>query len=479
MLLSDIVQDLFVEKVVGSLKVNITGIAYNSDKVKPGNVFVCISGQKHDGHEYAVAAIENGAAAIIVQREGFDNLGVATVKVDNTRKSLAKMAARYFDFPQRKLKLLGVTGTNGKTTTTYLVKSILESLGKTVGLIGTNQNIIGRSVTPSIHTTPDSLELMQLFTQMVEAEVEYVVMEVSSHSLELERVAACEFDVAAFTNLTQDHLDFHGTMENYINAKAKLFTMAKNSAINRDDGVSQTMIDISTGEVSTYGINSDCDIKATNVQLKENGVEFDISYKGKTAYTSLGIPGEFSVYNALAAISICLAAGFNLEDVANGLKSAEGVKGRIEVVNIGLDFTVIIDYAHTPDGLEKILQTIRGFAKGRIITVFGCGGGRDKTKRPQMGQIASELSDFCIVTSDNPRLEEPRAIIDDIVAGMNDDCKCTIIENRFEAIEYALDNALTGDVILLAGKGHETYQVLQDRTIDFDEREIVLKLLSD
>jgi len=504
MLLSEIVQDLFVEKVAGSLKVNITGIAYNSNKVKPGNVFVCISGQKNDGHEYAASAIENGAAAIIVQKEGFDNLGVATVKVDNTRKSLAKMAARYFGFPQRKLKLLGVTGTNGKTTTTYLVKSILESLGKNVGLIGTNQNIVGRSVTPSVHTTPDSLELMELFTQMVEAEIEYVVMEVSSHSLELERVAACEFEVAAFTNLTQDHLDFHGTMENYIAAKAKLFTMAKKSVINRDDGVSQTMIDISTGEVSTYGINNDSSVKAENLQLSANGVEFDVSYKGKIARATLGIPGEFSAYNALAAIGICVAAGFDLEDVVVGLKSAEGVKGRIEVVETGLDFTVIIDYAHTPDGLDNVLRTIRGFANGRVITLFGCGGERDKSKRPQMGKIASELSDFCIVTSDNPRGENPREIIDDIIKGMveetpewaSDGCQpparrtqetdltatggsYIIIENRFEAIEFALDNANIGDVILLAGKGHETYQVLQDRIIDFDEREIVLKLLAD
>jgi len=479
MLLSEIIQDLFVEKMVGSLNVNITGISYNSNDVKPGNVFVCIIGGNVDGHDFAAQAIEKGAAAIVVQREGFDNLGVATIKVDNTRRSLALMAARYYDFPQKKLKLIGVTGTNGKTTTTYLIKSILENQGATVGLIGTNQNIIGRAIIPSVHTTPDSLELMQLFTRMIEAGVEYVVMEVSSHSLELERVAACEFDVAGFTNLTQDHLDFHGTMENYINAKAKLFTKAKKSVINRDDGVSQTMIDISAGEVITYGINCESDVKAENLKLEEQGVEFDATYNGETSHVFLGIPGEFSAYNALAAVAICVAAGFPLDAVTHALKFADGVKGRIEVVDTGLDFTVIIDYAHTPDGLDNVLRTIRGFATGRIVTLFGCGGGRDKTKRPIMGQIAAELSDFCIVTSDNPRHEEPRAIIDDILEGMKDiDCEYIVIENRFEAIEYALDNAQTGDIILLAGKGHETYQILKDRTIDFDEREIVLKLLA-
>lgn len=477
MLLSEIIQDLFVEKVAGSLNVNITGISYNSNDVKPGNIFVCIPGGNADGHDFAVNAIERGAAAIIVQRDGFDNLGVATVKVGNTRHSLAKMAARYYEFPQNKLKLIGITGTNGKTTTTYLVKSILENLGKNVGLIGTNQNIIGQEIIPSVHTTPDSLDLMKLFSRMNEADIEYVVMEVSSHSLQLDRVAACEFDVAGFTNLTQDHLDFHGTMENYIAAKAKLFTMAKKSIINRDDGVAQTMIDISTGEVSTYGITDDrSNVKLNNLKMFESGIEFDVAHKGAASHAALGIPGEFSAYNALAAISICLAAGFELEEITAALKSAEGVKGRIEVVDTEQDFTVIIDYAHTPDGLDNVLQTIRGFATGRIITLFGCGGERDKTKRPLMGKIAAELSDFCIVTSDNPRSENPRDIIDDIVEGMKGR-EYTIVENRFEAIEYALDFAQPGDIVLLAGKGHETYQVLGDRTIDFDEREIVQKLL--
>ena len=479
MLLSELTQDIEIENAAGSLNVNITGISYNSNDVKPGNVFVCILGEKADGHDFTTQAIENGAAALVVQRGGFETSGVAVVKVANTRYSLAKIAARYYNFPQRKLKLIGVTGTNGKTTTTYLIKSILENFGLNVGLIGTNQNIIGKTIVPSVHTTPDSLELMRLFTQMLEADIEYVVMEVSSHSLELDRVAACEFDVAAFTNLTQDHLDFHGTMENYIAAKSKLFTMAKKSVINRDDGVSQTMIDISKGEVSTYGIIGECDVKLTNLKMSSDGIEFDVTNNRKTAHARLAIPGEFSAYNALTAIGVALAAGFELEAVASALGFAEGVKGRIEVVNTGLDFTVIIDYAHTPDGLDNVLKTIRGFADKRIITLFGCGGARDKTKRPIMGQIAAELSDFCVVTSDNPRNEEPRAIINDILEGMKDGCEYTIIENRFEAIEYALDFAEAGDVVLLAGKGHETYQVLSDRTIDFDEREIVTKLLSE
>ncbi len=477
MTLSELLTNVDIVESQGNIDVKISGIAFNSTEVKPGDVFVCITGFKTDGHAFANDALERGAVAVIAEKK-IEDTAATTVIVENTRLALSCAAAEFYGHPYRKFRLIGVTGTNGKTTTTYLVKSVLESCGQKVGLIGTNQNMIGDTVIPSHHTTPDSLELMRLFDRMAEEKVDAVVMEVSSHSLALDRVASCEFDIGAFTNITQDHLDFHETMENYILAKAELFKKCRTGLLNVDDPSWTKLKEESSCNIMTYGINNPCDITAKNIDYKATGVEFDLAYGDKSQRISLPIPGGFSVYNAMTAAGICLAAGLSLEEIANGLKSAKGVKGRIEVVETGTDYTVIIDYAHTPDGLLNILNAIRGFAKGRIVTLFGCGGDRDKTKRPQMGKIAGELSDFCIVTSDNPRSEEPKAIIDDILAGIKDTgCKYTAIENRFEAIEFALDNAEKDDIILLAGKGHEPYQILKDRTIVFDEREIVLKLI--
>ncbi len=477
MTLSNLLKNVEIKATQGNIDIKISGIAFDSQKVKPGDVFVCISGFKTDGHMFAEAALENGAVAIVAEKP-IENTAATVVIVENTRFALASMAAEYFEHPYKKFKLVGITGTNGKTTTTYLVKTILEGLGKKVGLIGTNQNMIGDQVIPSHHTTPDSLELMQLFDRMAKENADFVVMEVSSHSLALDRVAACRFDIGAFTNVTQDHLDFHETMENYICAKAQLFDMCKVGVLNQDDAAFPQMTEKSSCEIIKYSTQKDDGLYAKNIAYKADGVEFDIAYEGKIQHIELAIPGEFSVYNALTAAGCCLAAGITLEEIANGLKSAAGVKGRIEVVKTNTDYTVIIDYAHTPDGLMNILKTIRGFAKGRVITLFGCGGDRDKTKRPKMGKIAGELSDFCIVTSDNPRSEDPLDIIEDVLVGVKEtDCEYKVIENRFEAIEFALDNANTDDIILLAGKGHELYQILKDRTIVFDEREIVLKLI--
>lgn len=479
MKLSELLADIEVEKIIGAEQLNVTGIAFNSMEVRPGNIFVCITGFKTDGHKYAADAIDRGAIAVIAERD-ISELGVTCVICKNTRLALAKAAANFYGHPERKFRLIGITGTNGKTTATYLVKSVLESLGRKVGLIGTNQNMIGTEVIPSKHTTPDSLELMQLFSQMAEKGAEYVVMEVSSHSLALDRVTACRFDVGAFTNITQDHLDFHKTMENYLAAKSILFTISKAGVINRDDSGSDYLLEHSTCErMLTYGIESDCDIHASDVKLSEKGVAFKVSYENKEYDVELGIPGMFSVYNALTALGCLVSAGIHMDDAVEGLKSARGVKGRIEVVETNRDFSVIIDYAHTPDGLYNVIRTIRGFCRGRIITVFGCGGDRDAGKRPKMGRIAAELSDYCVVTSDNPRSENPVAIINDVVEGVkNGKCDYTVVVNRFEAIETALDMAKKDDVVLLAGKGHETYQILADRTIDFDEREIVRKLLN-
>ncbi len=477
MTLSRLLENVNITHVQGNIDIKISGISFNSAEVKPGDVFVCIKGFKTDGHNYAQDALKKGAVAVVAQ-ENIQDTAATVVLVEDTRRALAYMAAVFYDYPYKSFRLIGITGTNGKTTTTYLLKAILEKKGKKVGLIGTNQNMIGNEIIPSHHTTPDSLELMKLFRYMADEGAEYVVMEVSSHSLALDRVAACEFDVGAFTNVTQDHLDFHKTMDEYIAAKSQLFTMCRVGVLNLDDEACTKMEGNNRCDFVKYSTQKKDGMFAENIEYSADGIAFDLCYRHEKVKIELSIPGKFSVYNALTAAGCSVASGFSLRDVAEGLKSAKGVKGRIEVVKTNTDYTVIIDYAHTPDGLMNILNAIRDFAKGRIITLFGCGGDRDKTKRPQMGKIAGELSDFCIITSDNPRSEEPMDIICDIKAGIDEtDCKYKVIENRFEAIEYALDNAKTDDIILLAGKGHETYQILKDRTIVFDEREIVGKLI--
>lgn len=477
MKLSELLKDTEVKQIIGNEALNISGITFDSREVRAGYMFICIPGFKTDGHNFAAEAVEKGAVAVLAEHT-VDEVGATTVLVENTRLATAKIAANFYGHPDRKLKIIGITGTNGKTTTTYLIKSVLEESGKTVGLIGTNQNLIGKTVIPSHHTTPDSIELMELLSRMEAEGAEYVVMEVSSHSLALDRVSACRFEIGAFTNITQDHLDFHKTMEAYLEAKSKLFSLCETGVINNDSQSAEFLKNnAKCSKLITYGKNNQADIKAENVNLRGNGIDFDLCCGGEKTKIDMAIPGEFSVYNALTAISCCVALGLPVDLVARGLKNAEGVKGRIEIVKTHTDYTVIIDYAHTPDGLLNILNTIRGFAKGRVITLFGCGGDRDKTKRSVMGKIAGELSDFCIITSDNPRSEKPSEIIADILKGTAQaGCDYAVVENRFDAIEFALDHAEKDDIILLAGKGHETYQVLSDRTIVFDEREIVLKL---
>lgn len=461
--------------------IEITGIVYDSRQTVKGNVFVCIKGYEQDGHRYAKMAEEMGAALIVAEDEVDVNIPVCYVK--DARKTIARMACEFYDNPSKKFKLVGVTGTNGKTTTTYLIKSILEAAGKRVGIIGTNENIIGdkilltKSTTP---TTPNALELQKLFSEMVDNEAEYVVMEVSSHALYLDRVFGCAYDVGIFTNLTQDHLDFHGTMENYMNAKAMLFDISEKGAINFDDEYGRKIAqNCRNCDVLTYGINSDADITAKNIDISARGVNFDVSYLGKDYKFNLCIPGKFSVYNALSAISCALGLGFDMETICKGVKNARGVMGRVEVVPTDTDYTVIIDYAHTPDGLENIISAVREYAKGKVITLFGCGGDRDNTKRAVMGEIAGRLSDFTIITSDNPRTEDPEQIIAQIEEGMKKtDGDYTVIVNRREAISYALNNAKAEDVIILAGKGQETYQIIGKEKFDFDERVVVYECLN-
>lgn len=458
----------------------ITGIAYDSRKVTDGNVFVCIKGYETDGHRFAASAAAQGAA-VIVAADKLD-VDVPVIYVENSRKTIAKLAAVFYGKPAEKLKLIGITGTNGKTTITYLIKSILEYAGKRVGVIGTNQNIIGdkllltKSTTP---TTPNALELQQLFTEMVCHGAEYVVMEVSSHALELDRVYGCEFEVGVFTNLTQDHLDFHKTMENYLNAKAKLFGISKKGVVNFDDeGGKKIAEKEECADIIKVGLGDGCDLKAQNLSFSSRGAEFEIVYKGNVYPAKIQIPGQFSVYNAICAVAAVLQLGISIEDVIAGLATATGVVGRVEVVPTDTDYTVIIDYAHTPDGLENIIKCVKGFAEGRVITLFGCGGDRDNTKRPIMGEIAGRLSDYSIITSDNPRTEAPEKIVREIEEGMKrTDGEYTLICDRREAIGYALDFAEKGDVIILAGKGQETYQIIGKEKHDFDERIEVYKHL--
>lgn len=466
--------ELFKSGCTDEIKdLDITSIAYDSRKVVEGGVFVCIKGYETDGHKFAQAAVANGAAVIVAEDK--IDVDVPVVYVENSRRAIAELACTLYGEPSKKLSLVGITGTNGKTTITYLIKSILEAANKRVGIIGTNQNIIGdkvlltKSTTP---TTPNALELQQLFTEMVHYGAEYVVMEVSSHALELDRVYGCEFDVGVFTNLTQDHLDFHKTMENYLNAKAKLFGLSKKGVVNFDDDGGKTIVN--NGDCNCIlktGLGEGCDLRAENIKITSRGSQFDMVYNGKTYHAMVAIPGKFSVYNALCAAGAALQLGIDIDTVIKGLASATGVVGRVEVVPTDTDYTVIIDYAHTPDGLMNIINCVKGFAEGRVITLFGCGGDRDNTKRPIMGEIAGNLSDYSIITSDNPRTENPEAIVKEIEEGIKKtNGKYITITDRREAIGYALDMAKPNDVIILAGKGQETYQIIGREKFDFDER---------
>ncbi len=461
--------------------IDIKGIAYDSRSVEKGYIFVCIKGFSQDGHKYAKMAEEKGAAVIVAEDKV--DVGIPVVYTDNARRAVADIACRFYDNPSAKFSLVGITGTNGKTTTTYLIKSILEAAGKRVGVIGTNQNIIGdkvlvtQSTTP---TTPNALELQQLFAEMADSGAEYVVMEVSSHALELDRVYGCRFDVGVFTNLTQDHLDFHKTMENYLAAKAKLFDMSKKGVVNIDDDGGRKIVDTKKScDILTVGIENKAELYAHNININARGDSFTVDYSGKSYDMHLGIPGKFSVYNAMSAIGAALSLGVDMETIKRGLDDASGVMGRVEVVPTDTPYTVIIDYAHTPDGLENIIEAVREFADGRVITLFGCGGDRDSTKRAVMGEISGRLSDYTVITSDNPRTENPSAIIEQIVEGMKKtDGRYTVIENRREAIGWALDFAEKGDIVILAGKGQETYQIIGKEKHDFDERVIVHQYLN-
>ena len=454
--------------------VECSGICYDTRTMVPGCLFVALPGYKTDGHKYIAQALEQGAAAVLCQHPP-EGEGPWLVTPD-ARAALAAVSANWFGHPARDLTLLAVTGTNGKTTTTYLLKAMLEGvLGARVGLIGTNQNMVGEEVLPAHRTTPESYEVQQLLREMADAGCTHVVMEASSHALVLHRLDGLRFRAGIFTNLTQDHLDFHGTMEAYRDAKGLLFRQSDTAVLNLDDEAGRYFARTVAVPRLTYSERRDeADLTAKNLRLFPDRVEFEAVAEGAISRVRLPIPGGFTVYNALGVLTCGLALGLPLADCADALAKAPGVKGRIEVVPVPADFAVIIDYAHTPDALENILTTVRDFTAGRVICLFGCGGDRDRTKRPQMGAIAGSLVDVAVVTSDNPRTEEPEAIIRDILPGLEGTAAQVVVEpDRRAAIRRALSLAKPGDTVVLAGKGHETYQEVGTQVLHLDEREEV------
>lgn len=475
----DVLSGIDYSIISGKDNIEINKLEYDSRKIKNGDVFFCISGFNADGHEYAKGAAEKGAAAIVCEKDLSDIPPCTVIKVDDTRKALALASSNFYGQPWAKLKMIGITGTNGKTTSTYMIKSILEQTGRKVGLLGTIANYIESKKVPSQRTTPESLELHELFSEMVSNGITHCVMEVSSHSLALNRVYGIEFSEGIFTNLTRDHLDFHKNFENYYEAKLILFKNSKVSVINTDDEFGEKVYKDVDNKKITFGLEGHTDITAKNISMHSRGIEFDMYYMGESVHINLNIPGRYNIYNALGSAAVCLNEGVSLLDVKNGLEKVF-VPGRCEIVtkDYNLGFEVIVDYAHSPDGLENILKTAREFTKGRLITVFGCGGDRDKTKRPIMGSIASSLSDITVITSDNPRTEDPEVIIQDIVEGVKND-NYVVIENRREAIEKAIKIAKKDDVIVVAGKGHENYQELKDKVIHFDEREVIAEIIKE
>lgn len=473
MKLSELLQAVRCENQIEDRE--IAKVTCDSREVAQQAVFVCIKGQKFDGHS-AAAALADTAAAVVCERD----LGLANqILVPDTREAYGIICGNFYGNPAAKMKLVGITGTNGKTTITYLLKHLLEDAGKKVGLIGTIHNEIGDMDVPATHTTPDPAELHVLFSRMLGAGCEYVVMEVSSHALDQHRLAGCHFAAGVFTNLTQDHLDYHGTMERYFEAKKRLFTMCDTAVINLDDSYGMRLVKEVGCKLLTFSAQSDdADFTAKNIVPSSGGNRFAFVGDSLIGRVNFCMPGRFSVSNAMAAGTAALAVGVPFDAMVRGLCTCRGVVGRTEVLDTKTDFTVIRDYAHSPDGLEKVIATVKEFAQGRVITLFGCAGNRDRTKRPKMAEIVSRLSDFVILTSDNPRDEDPLRIIEDAKPGLLEHkTPYQILPDRYEAIEWALGFAQAGDILLLAGKGHEDYQVLSFGTICFDEKEIVSTLL--
>lgn len=467
----------------GNMVTEIGELCSDSRKTKDvkDGLFFCIPGAKFDAHEYAAQAVENGCVALVVDH--FVDVDVPQVKVSSVRAAMSRMAAAFYGHPADGMRLVGVTGTKGKTTTTYMMKAILEQAGLTVGLIGTTGNMIGEKHIASNYTTPDPIDLQRDLREMADAGAQAVVMEVSAHAIDMFRLDGMSFEVGAYTNLSQDHLDYFGTMENYFECKKRFFTsgMVKNAVLNADEETSVSILrDLAIPHV-TFGIAAAADLFARDIEITEDGVSFELKLQGMHALPiHLRMTGMFNVYNAIAAASCAMVMGISHEDIRAGLEGIENVPGRIEMLPTGRPYRVILDYAHAPDALDNILRTCREFTRGRLIALFGCGGDRDRGKRPMMGRIGGELADLCILTSDNPRNEDPMDILSAIEAGIHETaCEYVVIENRREAIRYALSIGQPGDVIALCGKGHENYQEIRGVKHPFDEKVVVAELLAE
>lgn len=458
----------------------ISSVTDNTKKVQKDSIFVCVKGGSFDGHDAAKEMLEKGAAVVITERDL--GLGDKQIITDNSRKFYGKLCAAWFDHPEKKIKIIGVTGTNGKTTITNVIKNILMSYGIKTGLIGTIRNEIGNEPVHTDNTTPMAFDYMQLLDKMVKADCKYAVMEVSSFGLVQNRIGPTHFNIGVFTNLTQDHLDYHKTMENYYQAKKMMFDECDFALVNIDDDYGKRLLSEICCPKASYGSSQEADYYSDAAKIKADGTSFWYCFDGKSKLVNMKMTGMFNVSNVTAAITVCMKAGIPLEHILETIADYNGVKGRCEIIPTGRDFTVICDYAHTPDAIENILQSVKQYTEGRLICLFGCGGNRDAKKRPLMAKAAAKYADRLIITSDNPRDEIPEAIIDDILAGLKDSrIPFDVVVDRTEAIYHSLKIARKGDIIVLAGKGHEDYQVLPgNEHIHFDEREIVsegLKLI--
>lgn len=481
--LAELVSSLLLCNVTGDPAVEITGIETDSRKVEPGTLFIALRGFTVDGHQYVQQAVEKGAAAVMVEEPV--HVDVPVVLVPDTRRAMAIVAAHFYQYPTKELKVIGITGTNGKTTTSHLIQAIFNDAGKETGIIGTIAIKFKGKEFPVKNTTPDVVELQKSLSLMRDEGCEYAAIEVSSHALDLGRVRGCEFHAAVFTNLTQDHLDYHQTMEQYREAKGLLFSQLGNgysprkdankvAVINADDPNADYFMKVTPVQVITYGIEKPADVRARRIEISPHGTKFLLETFQGSCEIQLRLIGKFNVYNVLAAISVALAEGIPLAQIKKSVESVSGVNGRFEPVNAGQPFAVIVDYAHTPDSLENVLKTIQEFAKKRVFCVVGCGGDRDRGKRPLMARIAATYSDRVFLTSDNPRTEDPQRILEDMLAGIKDvdPGRYQVIVDRKEAIEKAIQEAQAGDVVLIAGKGHETYQEINGVRYDFDDREV-------
>ena len=484
MQIAKLLENLEYELVAGSLDTEITTLVYDSRKVEKGSVFVCISGTVRDAHDFIPDVVEKGAAAVIVEKDVTVPEGVTVVKVADSRLALACMSAAYFDYPSKKLRTIGITGTKGKTTTTYMVKSILESAGIKTGLIGTIETIIGDEHIPSANTTPESYVVQEYFHRMVEAGMDAVVMEVSSQALMLHRVAGFVFDIGVFTNLEPDHIgeNEHKDFADYMHCKSLLFRQCRLGIFNGDSEHLQGILEGHTCEVQTFGYQKENDLRAEHVELKKEhgalGVRYHVS--GLMDFdVEVNVPGSFSVYNSLTAIAICNHFGVSVDKIKEALLHVS-VKGRIEIVPVTRRYTLMIDYAHNAMSLESLLTTLNEYEPGRLVCLFGCGGNRARSRRYEMGEVSSKLADLTVVTSDNPRNEEPMAIIEDILVGVHKaDGKYVTIPDRKEAIAYCMKNAQDGDIIVLAGKGHEDYQEIKGVKHHMDERELIADIIKE